>query len=375
MAVAAAVPWVGHADGPRPDDAVPTPIEQLAERPPASLGGGAVEACAGEPVASEAWWRSAEAARGELLYMNEAAALGLADDAIAATACLDEPAAPERLARLVFWRGLANHYLGRPEAARADFVWARTVDPDLTWNADLGDDGRDTFDAAPPTARARLSWVAPGYSEATLDGHPVEQGVEVVPGSHLLQLRAHGGTWLGMRVELVAPQTRVGVPASLGSRAAFMADDPDSRAVLSDLLAAALGPGEPVYVAGTRVWRGTTGRTDWVVLPGSRTVKRGRPPVIIAGGAVVVGGAIAAGVAYGSAAQADADRCDAETIDQWEAADGRWKRARSLYGVGWSAVAIGVGLGTTGALLPRHEVGAQAWISPGGGGVRLTVTR
>jgi hypothetical protein len=140
---------------------------------------------------------TAERALEQVISFDNMAALLSIDEALSALPCLDAPMMPGVLPRLLYYRGVVEHNLGRVDKAQVSFERLLALDPDFppdpnfppAVNARL-DEIRARFGAQPG---ARLMLFAAGREGLRVDGRPVDAdvarvGLELAAGEHVVQI-------------------------------------------------------------------------------------------------------------------------------------------------------------------------------------------
>lgn len=237
------------------------PWASLRAAPPRIVEGGNVHTCTGAPATAAAFESQVQAATSHIHYGEWEGALVALADAKATLPCLSTVPDAQTLVRLWMLGGVATVQLGDPDAARAHFVIARGIQPDLQWDNTYSPAARAAFDTTPvPQASVRLRIVAPESTDLRIDGHAI--GTAVAPGWHLVQTANPARTYV-IDVEPGSRATLV-IPDAFGEDALAQSESSDARADLTALFAAAFGEGAPfAVVRRDRMWLGTTGRTDW----------------------------------------------------------------------------------------------------------------
>jgi hypothetical protein len=231
---------------------------------------------------------------------------------IPSLACLDEPAEPAAVARLLLASGVVLQLSGDEMGAERAHVAARAFDKRIPWNEDWPPEARVAFDRSAAVVLVEepqpLDW-RPVDATVWVDGltlPPAE--VELVPGVHLVQW---GEPLHSVILDLTGPASVV-LPSAFD--AAPLLEGPGAD--LGPLLDQELGEPAMVYLAsgaslkkgvssgrpGARFWRWSPLETvptiDPATEPGARTARGGSSMgLVLAGGggaALVFGGVFAA---------------------------------------------------------------------------------
>lgn len=161
------------------------------------VGAGARETCQGPPVSADAYTATVEALYKATTHLEDTT--GQADALRASQSCLTEPANPGDLARVPFLEGVTAYGDGDVEAAQAAFADVFVIDPQYAWDPEYPPDAQLAFaNAGTGVLRLGLTGiqvVAPAGAEVWIDGHPssLDEAAHVIPGRHLVQLRAGAG--------------------------------------------------------------------------------------------------------------------------------------------------------------------------------------
>jgi hypothetical protein len=348
---------------------------------------------------------------------------GQADKLKANQACLTDAADPAELARVPFLQGVTAFGDGDTEAAQAAFTEVFVIDPDYAWDPEYPPDAQLAF-ANAGTAAMRLGFTdlrveAPLGAQLLIDGRPSSPtgALQVIPGRHLVQLRAAADQPMRGAV--------IDVPAEGGALVLSLAglDSADGpQASMSAINGARQDTDAETIDWFVQLWPTLAA---WTWDPQTRTVgtenvppsaaatvfgtgptladKRARksrtvPIVMGAGAALVVAGAVITGAssnkANGITSQVEeglpfVHPDDAAPTDEQQANAEAFNRARTTAGVGVGLMAAGgVALGITIPLkirLDRAEKEADVSVSamfdaplpgeqaPSGFGLRVTI--
>jgi len=165
--------------------------------------------CAEAAWSTERWQTGLAVLRDALRSVGETGPI--ADQLDAAWPCLEEVVAAGELAETAFVRGLVAASEGDEEGALGAFAGVFAVDPEHAWNPDFPPTAQLLFARAGAEALAEtpatLAVIGPPGAALWLDGRPLASGepAELVPGRHLLQLRAAGtGEVRGLALEVPA---------------------------------------------------------------------------------------------------------------------------------------------------------------------------
>jgi hypothetical protein len=345
---------------------------------PVTLTAGKVEGCTGAPAkvsdVSDALLK-AEAYVSDLDLGPELADVLAKGDA--ALLCVNEAVDPGTIARLEFLRGVALHFDGKSDEARAAFHTALVAKPDLPWDDNFPPSVRAEYDEAKGeignAGHVQLA-VIPRNVPITIDGKPtppVNGRLDLPEGVHLLQV----GT-MGLRVTLQkGSNATLIVPALVGDDALGWASDPVLGIDLARLLGFTVESGATYTVlTSTNVYQSAGAETWRDITP----VAKGGTPSIglilmpVGGGVFVVGGVLAVtGLTGGNAALHDASAAGVQ-YDEWQAAQSRYTGAKTRIVVGDVLMGVGLAVAGGGVAMQFLDAGpvSPMWL-PGGGGLRL----
>ncbi len=337
------------------------------------VGAEAWESCHGPAVSAEDFGARVEALYKATTHLEDTA--GQADALRAAQACLTEPAATSDLARVPFLEGVTAYGDGDVEAAQAAFADVFVIDPKYSWDPEYPPDAQLAFaNAGTGVLRLGLTGiqvVAPAGAEVWIDGHPsgLDEPAHVIPGRHLVQLRAAPDQTLVSAV-VVAPADATTVVLS-GSG---LAGDEGPAEGLTGINAALVAADEPAIDWFVQLWP-TVAAWSWDAEAGAVQARevpptaaaavfgkgetladqrqrksRVLPAVIGVGVGTIVAGAVIAGAsgrkAAGMAADAEngmpfAHPDDDDPTDEQRANTDAFNSARGTAGVGFGLMVAG----------------------------------
>jgi hypothetical protein len=342
----------------------PVALATLAARPPIGLGEARVIPCSDVRTRNADVAAHLTEAEGAYLYMESdkaTTALGLANNALN---CLSEPLDPALASRVWYLRGLVAFAANDAPSAEAHFYRARVFTPGLAWDEDFAPAARPLFEKTAVQLKvAEPAWLdlvpAPPAGQLRIDGRVLDApaGRLAIPrGPHLVQLGADPPITLS--VDLRGDGTLV-VPELLPKDAVTWAGDPLHRDALSDTLAGTLQRDANVYVTdGAAVWHVHAGRDDWsqIAGPKARANVADKPApkplgkraagrwLMVGGGAILAAGGAWAGVHMAQALDAYDTGTNAQTWDEYLAADAAYQPARTKMYIGDGVAVAGAAL-------------------------------
>lgn len=342
---------------------------------------GAVEAatCGGGPVMAASIEAELETALQHVLYVHVDEAARTLERLEAMLPCVGEPISGQTVARISFLQGVALAYVKREDEAREAFRQALVVYPQLDWEARFPPGPelvfQDAIQAALRSETVRIS-VAPQVrqsAEVWIDGVTVDAGggdSSIAAGRHVLQWRAESGAFV-TRVLDVEVESEVTVYGRRDVAAAAISGrgcEP-CRAVAVDALIRLAGEAgvaevhlaelDLVDMLHTFVVDGAA----WVQTDEGAVARRVRhrhlqdlgKVTLIAGGAMVLTGAILGLTGYAKATQLADDAVGIETPLQFDEESNQYANSRvqtylgfALAGVGGTAMLVGVPLANSG---------------------------
>lgn len=179
-------------------------VKELRRLAPRVVGAATLRHCSGPPTRA-ADLRALQVRAAAALRSGETAvAQDHLDLGIAGLGCLGEPVEAGVGAQLFLLRGAMHAETGHPERAQAELQTALALDPELRWPDGLGAEHAALLDETRAVVpRAELSVTPPPRGAAPwVDGRPVQSGVVLRPGLHLVQIPSTSGlhsAWLTIR--------------------------------------------------------------------------------------------------------------------------------------------------------------------------------
>lgn len=179
-------------------------IKELRRLAPRVVGDATLRHCSGPPTRASELRALQVRAEAALRAGETAVAQDHLDLGIAGLGCLGEPVESNIGARLFLLRGALHADAGQLERAPAELQTALALDPDQQWPEGLGSQHASLLaEAQAVVPSAELSVTPPPRGAAPwVDGRPVQTGVVLRPGLHLVQVPSTSGlhsAWLTIR--------------------------------------------------------------------------------------------------------------------------------------------------------------------------------
>ena len=198
---------------------------------------GAVSVCDGESVSAADYRALLDGLDDAFKRMDDLS--GLAADALAAWACLDEVMTPAELGRVPFMQGIDLCAGSGCDAARDAFAGARVVDPSLPFDPNFGPSAEHCYSdavlAVTDGDHLGLHVLPPPGGQAWVDGLLVAarpEGRRLAAGRHLVQFRTADGAMQGVALDLSGIEdalvAHAGVLEILSTPAAGIIEDASS---------------------------------------------------------------------------------------------------------------------------------------------------
>jgi hypothetical protein len=307
--------------------------------------GGEMFRCQRNPVGLEVIRDGLSAADGHLLDGDLDGALSAIADTEQKLACLNEAVDTQSAGRLYFVQGVVQHAQGNQAKAVKSFQRARAIDPEMAWDNDFPPDGKALFEVTAAAGRVTVQ-VVPAPNTLTVDGGlATSSELELAPGVHLIGI---GKTTLMLDVQR---DGRLTFPAQWAASGLAGLSDPVRQQALQESFS---DLSRPVFVVAEEVWRVDDG---WSIAEVQRRQKfkaGGSKVPLVAGlataGLALVGGTV--GIFSGSS-QEGAIKERLQNVPSVSADDmtDEARKANIAYGLGYTSLGVGVGLGVTSVLL------------------------
>ncbi len=183
------------------DQFSPQDLAAVRKLAPRVVGAATLRHCAGAGSRNAALRAHQVRAEAALRAGDAAVAQDHLDLGIAGLGCLTEPVEARVAARLFVLRGAMLASQGETERARGELQTALALDPAVQWLGGVAEAHAGRLDAVRAVAPAAELTISPPPRGAApwVDGRPVQTGVVLRPGLHLVQVPATSGlrsAWL-----------------------------------------------------------------------------------------------------------------------------------------------------------------------------------
>jgi hypothetical protein len=366
-------------------------LSDLLKGASASMTGGTLKACEGNPTTLEELHALEEQIEGMVGYMEFENALASLGHATASLACLRDRMDEEVAPRLYFLEGIAAHGSGDEDRARRAFATALVFDPELVWDDYFPPDAKPLLDEArsqrDPEARASLKiYPTPGAGALWIDGR-VADDLNPVPGDHVVQVLA--GRMRTFLVSLPAGTENVlTIPDALDNERADWVEDDSVRFDVSMVLTSHLEADSLYFSTPDGVWKITVGDWPWesLEITGELVTSANLPTPAASpkfskaatmGGAVVFGsGAALAGASFFKGRQVETKAHYTTDWTTYYELEDQYRDWQSRLVIGEAVAVAGLLLVGTGyGLDGLSDTGVAPWFGPEGGGLLLVGQR